>query len=118
MREKLEKRARARRNARRGLLARIFAAPAEARTLEAIAPDRALAEALDRDLVRLGGDVAPDEDGRIRYRFPRIEREMAVLERVRREAAGDEKSPGAIVFSSSDPGHGSRRAGGGPVSLT
>ena len=98
----LGKRARERRNARRGLLARIFAAPAEARTIEAIAPDRALAAALDRDLVRLGGDVAPDADGRVLYLFPRIEREMAVLARVRREAASEEKSPGAIVFSSED----------------
>ena len=44
--------------------------------------------------MRLGGDVAsePDERGRVRYLFPRIEREMAALERVRAAAARDEAS--------------------------
>ncbi len=104
VREKLAARSRARRNARRSLLSRIFAAPAEARCLEAIAPDRAQAEALERDLVRLGGDVAPepDEQGRVRYLFPRIEREMAALARARAAAARDEASPGEVVFSSDD----------------
>ena len=104
VREKLAARARAKRNARLGLLSRIFAAPAEARALEAIASDRAQAEALERDLVRLGGDVAsePDERGRVRYLFPRIEREMAALARVRAAAARDEASPGQVIFSSDD----------------
>jgi hypothetical protein len=104
VREKLAARARAKRNARLGLLSRIFAAPAEARALEAIAPDRAQAEALERDLVRLGGDVAsePDERGRVRYLFPRIEREMAALSRARAAAARDEASPGQVIFSSDD----------------
>ena len=101
VREKLAARARAKRNAR-GLLSRIFAAPAEARALEAIAPDRAQAEALERDLVRLGGDVAsePDERGRVRYLFPRIEREMAALARARAAAARDEAVE--VIFSSDD----------------
>ena len=100
VREKLRLRARARRNSRRKLLARIFAAPAEARPLQTIAPDRELAEALQRDLVRLGGDVAPDDQGRVLYLFPRIQRELAALERVRAEAAAAEQNPGVIVFSS------------------
>jgi hypothetical protein len=102
VRERLERRARARRNARRGLLARIFAAPSVPRTREALAPDPALAEALDRDLVSLGGDVAPDAQGQVLYVFPRIEREQAALERVRRAAAAGERSPGAVIFSSGD----------------
>ena len=102
VREKLQARSRARRNARRSLLRWIFAAPAELRAAEAIAPEPALARALERDLVRLGGDVAlePDERGRVRYHFPRIHRELTVLERERARAASEEKSPGAIVFSS------------------
>jgi hypothetical protein len=102
VRDKLQQRARGRRNARRGLLARIFAAPAQPRALEEIAPEPALAAALQRDLVPLGGDVSsePDERGRVRYLFPRIERELAALERARQKAAVEEKSPGAIIFSS------------------
>jgi hypothetical protein len=103
VRTKLNARAQSRRNARRGLLARIFAAPAEPRAVEALAPEPALAEALRRDLIRLGGDVVPDEQGRVLYAFPRIERELAALDRARRqadEAGNDEKNPGAIVFSS------------------
>jgi hypothetical protein len=100
VRHKLQHRARARRNARRSLLARIFAAPAQPRPLEAIAPDPALAQALERDLVRLGGDVSPDDQGRVHYLFPRIQRELAALERARAQAAAAEQNPGAIVFSS------------------
>jgi hypothetical protein len=99
-RDRLQLRARARRNARRSLLARIFAAPAQPRPLEAIATDPALAQALARDLVRLGGDVEPDDQGRIHYLFPRIQRELAALERARAQAAAAETNPGAIVFSS------------------
>jgi hypothetical protein len=104
VREKIAVRARARRNARRGLLARIFAAPSEPRTVEALAPEPALAAALERDLILLGGDVdlTPDEQGRVRYLFPRIERELAAVERARRLASNDEKDAGAIVFSSDD----------------
>jgi hypothetical protein len=95
-------RARARRNARRGLLARIFSGDAGPKTAEALAPDAALARALKDDLVPLGGDVSlePDEAGRIRYAFPRIERELAAVERARRQADAAEQSPGAVVFSS------------------
>jgi hypothetical protein len=104
LRERLAARSRAKRNARRSLLSRIFAAPAEARAVEAIAPDRAQAQALERDLVRLGGDVAaePDERGRVCYVFPRIERELAALARARSAAARDEASPGQVVFSSEE----------------
>jgi len=99
-RDRLQLRARTRRNSRRSLLAHIFAAPAQPRSLEAIAPDPALAEALQRDLVGLGGDVEPDDQGRVHYLFPRIQRELAALERARGQAAADETHPGAIVFSS------------------
>jgi hypothetical protein len=104
IREGFRRRGRARRNARRGLLARIFAAPSLPRTAETLAPDPALAEALQSDLVSLGGDVAlePDAEGRVRYAFPRIGSELAAVERARRQAAAEEKSPGAIVFSSSN----------------
>jgi hypothetical protein len=102
VREAMAARARARRNARRGLLARLFAGPAGPRPPEALAPEPALAAALDRDLIALGGDVVPDDEGRIRYQFPRIERERAAAERARRQAGSDELDPGAPVFSSAD----------------
>jgi hypothetical protein len=102
VRELLRGRARTRRNARRGLLARIFALPAGPKSAESLAPDPALARALQSDLVLLGGDVEPDDEGRVRYLFPRIERELAAVESARRRATADERSPGAAVFSSDD----------------
>jgi len=101
VREPLRARAREQRNARRGLLGRIFGGDGSPKAAEALAPDPALRAALDRDLVALGGDVSPD-DGRVRYVFPRIERERAAVARARREAAGSEADPGAAVFSSAD----------------
>jgi hypothetical protein len=91
------------RNDRRRLLGRIFAA-AGPRPREELAPTPALAAALDRQLVELGGDIAPepDERGRVLYTFPRIEQETAAVARVRAAAPAIEQDAGAIVFSSAD----------------
>jgi hypothetical protein len=91
------------RNDRRRMLGRIFAA-AGPRPREELAPTPALAAALDRQLVELGGDIAPepDERGRVLYTFPRIEQETAAVARVRAAAPAIEQDAGAIVFSSAD----------------
>ncbi|HVY37510.1 MAG TPA: hypothetical protein VHM31_06230 [Polyangia bacterium] len=91
------------RNDRRRLLGRIFAA-AGPRPREELAPTPALAAALDRELVELGGDVAaePDAQGRVLYTFPRIEQETAAVVRARAAAPAIEREAGAIVFSSAD----------------
>jgi hypothetical protein len=50
----------------------------------------------------LGGDVVTDDNGQIRYAFPRIRQELAEIEKARAGASGRERDPGAIVFSSKD----------------
>ena len=59
---------------------------------------------LDRELVTLGGDIAPEPDdrGRPRYTFPRIEQEIAAVARARAAAPRDERDAGRVVFSSAD----------------
>jgi hypothetical protein len=91
------------RNDRRRLLGRIFAASG-ARTREELAPTPELGALLDRELVTLGGDIAPEPDGRGRvlYTFPRIEQETAAVARARAAAPQTEGDAGAVVFSSAD----------------
>ena len=91
------------RNNRRQLLGRIFSR-SQARVREELAPTPELAAALDRELVALGGDIAPepDEQGRILYTFPRIEEETAAVVRARAAAPSAEQDAGLVVFSSAD----------------
>jgi hypothetical protein len=91
------------RNSRRQLLGRIFSR-SQARPREELAPTPELAAALDRELVALGGDIAPepDEQGRILYTFPRIEEETAAVARARAAAPSAEQDAGLVVFSSAD----------------
>jgi hypothetical protein len=100
---RLEARRRDARNDRRRLLGRIFAGSGP-RTREELAPTPALGALLDRELVVLGGDVAaePDQRGRVRYTFPRVEEETAAVARARAGAGGEEREVGRVVFSSAD----------------
>jgi hypothetical protein len=93
---------RRRRNARRSLLRAVLARQGQAAPVEELAPEPAAAEALSHNLVALGGDVVTDDNGQIRYAFPRIAEELADIEKVRAQASGRERDPGAIVFSSKD----------------
>jgi hypothetical protein len=103
LKARVDARARNRRNDRRRLLGRIFSAT-RPRLREVLAPTPALGAMLDRELVSLGGDVAaePDENGRVRYTFPRIAQENAALARARAAAPLAERDAGAVVFSSAD----------------
>ncbi len=91
------------RNSRRELLGRIFSR-SQARPREELAPTPELAAALDRELVALGGDIAPepDDQGRILYTFPRIDEESAAVARARAAAPSAEQDAGLVVFSSAD----------------
>ena len=91
------------RNSRRQLLGRIFSR-SQARPREELAPTPELAAALDRELVALGGDIAPepDDQGRILYTFPRIDEESAAVARARAAAPSAEQDAGLVVFSSAD----------------
>jgi len=93
---------RRRRNARRRLLQAVLAKQGQAASVDELAPDPAEAEALGRSLVALGGDVVTDDNGQIRYAFPRIRQELAEIEKARAGASGRERDPGVIVFSSKD----------------
>ena len=93
---------RRRRNARRSLLQAVVDRRGQAAPVEELAPEPAAAEALSHNLVALGGDVVTDDNGQIRYAFPRIAEELADIEKVRAQASGRERDPGAIVFSSKD----------------
>jgi hypothetical protein len=93
---------RRRRNARRRLLQTVLAKQGQAASVEELAPEPAAAKALSQDLVALGGDVVTDDNGQIRYAFPRIAEELADVDKARTQASGRERDPGAIVFSSKD----------------
>jgi hypothetical protein len=100
---RLEKGRRRARNDRRQLLGRIFAGSG-ARPRDELAPTPALGALLDRELVLLGGDIAPEPDdrGRVLYTFPRIEEETAAVVRARAAAPAVERDAGSVVFSSAD----------------
>lgn len=93
---------RRRRNARRRLLQAVLAKQGQAASAEELAPEPAAAEALSKSLVDLGGDVETDDNGQIRYAFPRIRQELGEIEKARAQASARERDAGAIVFSSSD----------------
>ena len=90
------------RNALRRLLQPVLARQGQAAAREELAPDPAMAEALDKELVALGGDVATDENGKFRYVFPHISEELAAIEKARDQTSARERDPGAIVFSSKE----------------
>jgi hypothetical protein len=93
---------RRKRNARRRLLQSVLARQGQAASIEELAPEPSTAQALSQSLVALGGDVVADDQGQIRYAFPRIGEELAAIEKSRAQASGREQDPGAIVFSSKD----------------
>jgi hypothetical protein len=93
---------RRKRNARRRLLQAVLAQQGRAASVDELAPEPATAQALSQSLVALGGDVVTDDNGQIRYAFPRISEELAEIEKVREQTSGRERDPGAIVFSSRD----------------
>jgi hypothetical protein len=100
--ERVREPGRRQRNARRRLLQGVLARRGQAASVEELAPEPAAAEALSRSLVALGGDVVADDNGRIRYAFPRIAEELEGIEKARAQTSGRERDPGAIVFSSKD----------------
>ncbi|HEY3818572.1 MAG TPA: hypothetical protein VGL81_15465 [Polyangiaceae bacterium] len=57
---------------------------------------------LDRDLVALGGDVAIEESGATKWRFPELETEAAAVEAERQAAAEDEARLGPIVYATDE----------------
>ena len=103
IKERLEAGRRRTRNDRRRLLGRIFAGGG-ARPREELAPTPELGAILDRELVSLGGDIAPEPDaeGRVLYTFPRIQEETAALAKARAAAPSAERDAGLVVFSSAE----------------
>lgn len=103
MKARLAARRRRLREARHQLLRRIFAGGGP-RVRDDLAPTPALGAVLDGELVSLGGDVAPEPDnqGRVQYTFPRIERETAAVALARQRAQPIEREAGAVVFSSAE----------------
>lgn len=74
---------------------------------EARAAEGARAKAiLDALLVELDGDVIADDEGRTRYRFPRVAEELAAAEAARSLAPAAEREAGPVVFSSDAEGSG------------
>jgi hypothetical protein len=57
---------------------------------------------LDRELVSLGGDVAIEDSGATRWRFPELETEAAAVEAERDAAAEDEARLGKIVYATDE----------------
>ncbi len=64
--------------------------------------EAAPAKRLDRELVALGGDVAIEESGATKWRFPELETEAAAVEAEREAAAEDEARLGTIVYATDD----------------
>jgi hypothetical protein len=100
---------RERRRLRRELLREIWTQPGEARDpalLSARAAERtavpvADAQAMLDTLVRdLDGDVTTDDEGRMRYRFPRLDEEQRAVAKAR--LAAPDKQLGQVIFSSED----------------
>jgi hypothetical protein len=57
---------------------------------------------LDRELVALGGDVAIEESGATKWRFPELETEASAVEAEREAAAEDEARLGEIVYATDE----------------
>jgi hypothetical protein len=100
---------RVRRRVRRELLREVWSRPGEPKVPEAIAArvaervgveEAEVKRALDRLLAELEGDVVTDDDGKVRYTFPRLAEEQAAVERARRAAKDVRLGP--VVFSSED----------------
>jgi hypothetical protein len=100
--DKIRDRGRKKRNARKRLLQRVLVRRGQAAPQEALAPDAELAQALDKELVALGGDIETDSNGKMLYAFPRVKEELAAMDKARVQASAKERDPGAIVFSSKD----------------
>jgi len=100
--DRVRERGRRRRNARRALLQTVMARQGRAAAEQELAPDPASVQVLSKDLVALGGDVETDDNGQIRYGFPRIREELAAIAKARGLASGRERDPGSIIFSSKD----------------
>ena len=100
---------RARRQLRRELLREIWAQPGELRDpaqLSARAAQRSGASVaaarvmLDRLVADFDGDVTTDAEGRMCYRFPRLDEEQRAVAKARLAAA--DKKLGEVIFSSED----------------
>jgi hypothetical protein len=100
--EQVRDRGRRRRNARRALVRVALEHRGAPLPPAQLAGDPVATKVLERSLVALGGDVVTDQDGQMRYTFPRIAEELAAVARARQQAAGTERDAGAIVFSSKD----------------
>jgi hypothetical protein len=100
--DKFRDRGRKKRNARKRLLQRVLVRRGQAAPQEALAPDAELVQALNKELVALGGDIETDANGQVLYGFPRVREELAAMEKARAQASTRERDPGAIVFSSKD----------------
>ena len=57
---------------------------------------------VDRELVALGGDVAIEESGATKWRFPELETEAAAVEAERDAAGEDEAKLGAVVYATDE----------------
>jgi hypothetical protein len=84
-----------------------FAAPALASAL-ALPAGRPSDADVERAVRRLGGAVDIGDDGALVYTFDEMAREHAAVRAARALASPDEASPGAILLSSADEGHGLR----------
>jgi hypothetical protein len=97
------------RQLRRALLREIWSAPAtprdpeelallaSTRTAQPVAAARAMLDELVRDL---DGDIDSDEEGRVRYVFPRLAEEQRAVAEARKSAP--DRQLGAVIFSSED----------------
>jgi hypothetical protein len=65
--------------------------------------EAARGKALDRALVRLGGDVVIEPTGQTRWRFPELETEAVAVEAEREAAAEDEARLGPVAYATDDP---------------
>lgn len=91
-----------RRNALRRILQRVFARGGAPAAPEQLATDPVELEVLEKKLVELGGDVEADEQGNVRYGFPKLREELAAVEKVRQAAPASEQDPGAVIWTSKD----------------
>jgi hypothetical protein len=100
--EKVRDRGRRQRNALRAVLRVAIETRGAPLPPAMLARDPVAAKVLERSLVALGGDVVTDDNGEMRYAFPRIAEELDAVGQARREASSSETDAGAVVFSSKD----------------
>jgi hypothetical protein len=96
-----------------------FAAPALANALALPAGPPSDSD-VERAVRRLGGTVDIGDDGALVYTFDDMAREHAAVRAARALASPEEASPGAVLLSSADEGHGLRdeAAGGDAIPPT